>query len=444
MRQLALELRAANTYVLLAYVPHAPELVAGDPGDCRARAIRTSRRLVRLARELDVPFFDGIRFVRGARSRPGRLLTTNTINTGMRRGTRCSPMRSSRCSPACRSTKAPDEALDGPSAPRPARRGREPDRGPLARAGSRAGTRYRSRGAAPFRAGVARRRLGRRPRSRRSRRRVTACCRAHGARACGRAVSRGLPRAPTCSSRTTSPPCSGSRQCERPRAASGTATSRPSGSTGARCSPRSRRRARPHPSAYPWADGAFARQLARLDARRPRATRLDRRARRARRGAARRRAREQRVHGRRGRARVRDRGARCAGPASRRPPRRRPRAGAAVRGLGDQPARREERARLPRGAAPRARAGARARGARGRARRRAARAARSGLGGCARSAQGPLDDARYAQLLAGARLRRGAEPRRAVRARAARGDGARARGARLAAAAGPRRASSTA
>ena len=59
VRQLVTELRAANTYVLLAYVPHAPELVAGDPAASRARNPH-AQRLERLARELEVPLLDGI------------------------------------------------------------------------------------------------------------------------------------------------------------------------------------------------------------------------------------------------------------------------------------------------------------------------------------------------------------------------------------------------
>ena len=59
VRQLVSELRASNTRLLLAYVPHAPELVAGDPEASRARNPH-ERRLARLARELDVSFLDGI------------------------------------------------------------------------------------------------------------------------------------------------------------------------------------------------------------------------------------------------------------------------------------------------------------------------------------------------------------------------------------------------
>jgi lysophospholipase L1-like esterase len=59
VRQLVEELRAMKVEPLLAYVPHAPELVAGDPEASRARNPH-ERRLARLARELDVPFLDGI------------------------------------------------------------------------------------------------------------------------------------------------------------------------------------------------------------------------------------------------------------------------------------------------------------------------------------------------------------------------------------------------
>jgi hypothetical protein len=60
VRQLVEELRAMRTPdVLLVYVPHGAELVSGDPEVSRARNPH-AQRLARLARELDVPFLDGI------------------------------------------------------------------------------------------------------------------------------------------------------------------------------------------------------------------------------------------------------------------------------------------------------------------------------------------------------------------------------------------------
>ncbi len=59
VRQLVEELRAMDTRVLLVYVPHAPELVLGDPEASRARNPH-EQRLARLARDLGVAFLDGI------------------------------------------------------------------------------------------------------------------------------------------------------------------------------------------------------------------------------------------------------------------------------------------------------------------------------------------------------------------------------------------------
>jgi lysophospholipase L1-like esterase len=68
VRQLVDELRASNTRLLIAYVPHVPELIPSDPEASRARNPH-ALRLARLARELDVPFFDGIELFAG----PGRI-----------------------------------------------------------------------------------------------------------------------------------------------------------------------------------------------------------------------------------------------------------------------------------------------------------------------------------------------------------------------------------
>jgi lysophospholipase L1-like esterase len=70
LRQVVEELRASNTRVLIAYVPHVLELVAGDPQASRARNPH-AQRLAQLARELAVPLLDGIDLFAARGRNPG-------------------------------------------------------------------------------------------------------------------------------------------------------------------------------------------------------------------------------------------------------------------------------------------------------------------------------------------------------------------------------------